>query len=116
VSEGIRVDSRALDRALEELAAETAAMPETWAAVAERTLPAVRDRTPVRTGTLQASWTAGGEPGRGTITSDEEYAGVIESREHVVRDALAASPGEITAALEDEVAKAARRIGFEVRR
>lgn len=111
---GIRVDSRELERGLERLAAEVASMPETWQAVAESTLPAVRERTPVRSGDLRDSWEAVGEADRGGITSELEYAGVIESREHVVADALAASPDEITRSLEDAVARQAERIGFKV--
>lgn len=111
----VRVDSRELDRALEKLAAEVGAMPDTWDAVGEALLPEIRRRTPFRTGELRASWDAAGEPGKATISSDLEYAGVIESREHPVADALAAGERTVVDVLEAEVAKAARRIGFEVR-
>jgi hypothetical protein len=112
---GIKVDSRALEKALGELAGEVAAMPETWAAVGDELLPAVRQRTPVRTGDLRDSWDAAGEPGKATISSDLPYAGVIESREHPVADAIDASERVVVDVLEREVAKAARSIGFEVR-
>lgn len=113
---GIRVDSRAVEKALDELAGDVLKMPETHAAVASRVLPDVRARTPVRSGALRDSWTASGEADRGTISSDLRYAGVIESTDHPVADALAGSEREIVDAYEEELAKAARGLGFEVRR
>ena len=116
MSDGIRVDTRQLDDALAKLAAETAAMPETWAAVGEELLPGVRQRTPVRSGRLASSWTAAGEPGRATISSEEPYAGTVEFYNSPIADTLAASERVIADTLEERVAAAARSIGFEVRR
>lgn len=115
MSSGIRVDSRELERALGKLAEEVAAMPEAWAAVGEELLPAVRERTPVRSGTLRDSWQSSGAPGRATIGSDEPYAGVVEAVNGPVAGALAASERTVTETLEREVGRAAGRIGFEVR-
>lgn len=115
MSEGIRVDSKELEAALDKLAKETAAMPETWAAVGEELLPGVRQRTPVRSGSLSASWEAGGEPGRATISSELPYAGTVEFHNAPIADTLAASERVIVDTLERELARAARSIGFEVR-
>jgi len=116
MSSGICVDSRELEAALDKIAEETAAMPETWAAVGEGLLPGVRQRTPVRSGRLAASWEAAGEPGRATISSSEPYAGTVEFYNAPIADTLAASERLIVDTLEDELAKVARSIGFEVRR
>jgi hypothetical protein len=112
---GIRVDSRELERALDKLAKETAAMPETWAAVGDELLHGVRQRTPVRSGALSASWTAAGEPGRATISSELPYAGTVEFHNAPIADTIAASERDVLDVLERELARAARSIGFEVR-
>jgi hypothetical protein len=113
---GIRVDSSELRGAVEELASDVAAMPSTWAAVGEALLPGVRERTPVRSGALRDSWTAAGEADRATIGSELPYAGVVEAINAPVADTLAASEAVISATLEEEIARQARSIGFEVRR
>lgn len=112
---GIRVDSRELEAALSKLAAETAAMPETWAAVGEQLLPGVRQRTPVKSGSLAASWEAAGEPGKATISSELPYAGTVEFHNSPIADTIAASEADVREVLERELAKVARSIGFEVR-
>lgn len=121
---GIRVDSREAERALEELAGDVSAMPETWHDVGDALLAGVRQRTPVRSGELAASWEARGEADRAAITSSLPYAIVLEYGSeargidgvHMVADTLAASDAVILEELEDAIARQARRIGFEVRR
>lgn len=116
MSDGIRVDSRELERALDKLAGEVVEMPETWQAVGDELLPGVRQRTPVRSGAMRDSWTADGAADRATISSDLPYAGVIEAVNAPVADTLAASEDLVRTTLEDEIARAAASIGFEVRR
>lgn len=116
MSAGIRVDSRELEHALDELAADVSTMPETWTAVGEAILPAVRERTPVRSGRLRDSWRAEGQADRASITSDEPYAGVVEAINAPIAGALEASERTITAELEEAIARQAEAIGFRVKR
>lgn len=115
-SPAIRVDDRELVKGLEELASQVAAMPETWDRVGEELLPGVRQRTPVRSGAMRDSWEATGAPGRAQIGSELPYAGVIEAVNRPIGDTIDASSDVILATLEEEIARAARSIGFEVRR
>lgn len=112
---GIKVDTRALNRGLAELRERVSAMPETHEAVAADLVPGIAQRTPVRTGELAASWSASGEPDRGVITNDEDYAGIVESHAHMVADTIAASERTIVEGYEDGIAKTASRVGFGVK-
>jgi hypothetical protein len=112
---GIKVDTRALDRALGELRDRVTAMPDTHAEVAGSLVDGIAQRTPVRSGELAASWEARGEPDRGLIESTAEYAWIIEAREHMVADTLAASERTIVEGYEQGVASSASRIGFGVK-
>jgi len=115
-SAGIKVDSREVEHALDKLAADVSAMPATWQAVGDALLPGVRQRTPVRSGALRDSWQAEGLADRTAIGSELPYAGVVEAINAPIAETLDASERTITATIEDEIAREAARIGFEVRR
>jgi hypothetical protein len=120
VSDGIRVDSRELERGLDALRARASAMPEAHAAVASSLVPGIAQRTPVRSGALAGSWSASGEDGRGVITSDEPYAGVVEFGDpargidgaRMVRDTIDASERDVLEGYEAGLEREAKRIGF----
>lgn len=120
MSGGIKVDSRELERGLDQLRDRVSAMPEAHAAVAADLVPGIVQRTPVRSGALAGSWSSTGQPDRGVIESSEEYAGVVEYGDpargippaRMVRDTLEASEREVVAGYEDGIEREAKRIGF----
>lgn len=112
----VRVDTRELDGALDKLTRDVETMPEAWRAVGDVILPGVRDRTPVRSGSLRDSWTAEPAGDRVGITSELPYARMVETINAPVAGTITASEREIVEALEAELARAAAAAGFEVRR
>jgi len=119
MADGIRVDTHELDRAIAAVERSLEDLAAANQAAAEALLPAVAQRTPVRTGRLAASWSATA----GVIESDEEYAGAIEYGDpdrgiegaHMARDAVAASERDLVDAYEIELGRIMRRAGFELR-
>jgi hypothetical protein len=120
---GIRVDTRELEHALDRFADDVAHSSTTHAAVVRGLLPGVMLRTPRRTGRLAGNWRTSGEDDRGVISTDVDYAAPIEYGvpSHGIRpyamveDAIAAEEREILKQYEDELRKAGRHAGFEVR-
>ena len=86
-------------------------------------LPGVSARTPRRSGDLASSWSAGAIKSRGRILSGLPYAGPIEWGDakrgvigaHMVSDTIEAETPAIVAGYEEELARAGRAAGFEVR-
>lgn len=84
-------------------------------------LPGVASRTPIRSGALAGSWTAGATKTRGRVLSAKPYAGPIEwgweahgiEPAHMVRATIEAEQGEIVAKYEDAIAKLGSRAGFD---
>lgn len=67
-----------VQRALRELEASSEDLRAVHTTVVAGILPGVSSRTPVRSGALSGSWTAGATKTRGRILSSKRYAGPIE--------------------------------------
>lgn len=111
-----------VQRALRTLEASTADLKAVHTTVVASILPGVASRTPVRSGALAGSWTAGATKTRGRVLSSRRYAGPIEYGwpEHgieparMVRETIAAEQGEIVGKYETAFEDLGRRSGLEV--
>jgi hypothetical protein len=114
---------REVQTAMRRLEAQAGDLKAAHLAVASTLIPGIGIRSPVRSGALAASWSAGATKTRARITSSTRYAGVIEYGwpEHsieparMVRATVDVSHREILDAYERELARLAARDGFEVR-
>jgi hypothetical protein len=86
-------------------------------------LPGVASRTPRRSGDLASSWSAGATKTRGRVLSSLAYAGPIEWGDakrnvigaHMVSDTIDDETPAIVAGYSEELERAGRAAGFEVR-
>lgn len=122
--ERVRVSGvREVTRALKALEASTEDLKAVHTAVARGLLPGVAIRTPRRSGSLAASWSASATKTRARVTSPLVYAGPIEwgwpahgiDPARMVRATIEAEQREIIAAYEHELEQLAAHVGLEVR-
>lgn len=119
----VRVDTREVDRALALVEAAAKDLTAANRAAAEALLPGVKQRTPVRTGALAASWRVEATADAGSIVSDERYAGIVENGDaargiegaHMGAETVDASERELGEAYEAALAVAFKRAGFDVK-
>ena len=110
-----------VQRALRQLEASSEDLKAVHTTVVAGLLPGVSARTPVRSGALAASWTAGATKTRGRVLSSRVYAGPIEygwpahgiEPARMVRATIEAEQGEIVHKYEQALEELGNRAGLE---